>query len=99
VSTIFGLGRRDSTIRTCVSAALLNGRSAIVEDEENFDDIEAGPTLPPHDDIPDDEGRFFGEGIISPLRHRIDSNEHFVFNVKAVCMQSRPHISDLAHSC
>ena len=42
-----------------------NGRAAAVEDEDE-DDIEAGPELPPDglDDVPDDEdGRFFGGGI------------------------------------
>ena len=39
-----------------------NGR-ATVEDEED-DDIEAGPELPPdEDDANDEEGRFFGGGI------------------------------------
>ena len=41
-----------------------NGRKSQVEDDE--DDVEAGPELPPEeaDDIPDDEdGRFFGGGV------------------------------------
>ncbi|KAL8909925.1 MAG: hypothetical protein Q9171_004781 [Xanthocarpia ochracea] len=42
-----------------------NGKAS-VEDEEDDDDIEAGPSLPPEeleDGIGDEEGRFFGGGI------------------------------------
>ena len=42
-----------------------NGR-ATVEDQEDQDDVEAGPEMPPEeeDEQPDDEdGRFFGGGV------------------------------------
>ncbi|KAL8675204.1 MAG: hypothetical protein Q9168_000457 [Polycauliona sp. 1 TL-2023] len=42
--------------------------TATVEDEEDVDDIEAGPALPPEepeDGIGDEDGRFFGGGITS----------------------------------
>ena len=48
----------DSSVRT-------NGQ-ATVEDEEDLDDVEAGPEMPmgEEDEAPDDEdGRFFGGGV------------------------------------
>lgn len=42
--------------------------TATVEDEEDDEDIEAGPALPPdeaEDGVADEEGRFFGGGITS----------------------------------
>ncbi|KAL9000976.1 MAG: hypothetical protein Q9169_000460 [Polycauliona sp. 2 TL-2023] len=50
-----------------VNASKING-TATVEDEEDVDDIEAGPALPPEeaeDGIGDEDGRFFGGGITS----------------------------------
>ena len=39
-----------------------NGRATVEDD--NVDDLEAGPELPPDEDGPEDEeGRFFGGGI------------------------------------
>ena len=63
------------------SAKLSNGSSSrsdahqsTVEDEPDYlDDIDAGPELPPEDDIPDDEeGRFFGGGITSEEKDMLD---------------------------
>ncbi|KAL8892684.1 MAG: hypothetical protein Q9215_000433 [Flavoplaca cf. flavocitrina] len=45
-----------------------SNEKATVEDEDNDDDIEAGPALPPdevEDGIGDEDGRFFGGGITS----------------------------------
>ena len=37
-----------------------------MEEDAEDEDMEAGPELPPEDDVPDDEdGRFFGGGITS----------------------------------
>lgn len=48
-----------------------NGR-ATVEDEEN-EDIAAGPELPPDEDIAEDEeGRFFGGGISNDTAEVLD---------------------------
>ena len=55
------------------STARTNGRSTTVEDEPDLDDIDAGPALPPEDDVPDDEeGRFFGGGITSQEKEVLD---------------------------
>jgi Catenin-beta-like, Arm-motif containing nuclear len=58
------------------SSARTNGRSTTVEDEvdpRDLDDIDAGPALPPEDDVPDDEeGRFFGGGITSEEKKVLD---------------------------
>ncbi|KAJ5389159.1 Beta-catenin-like protein 1 [Penicillium cataractarum] len=57
------------------------GKSAMVEDEFDDDDGEAGPELPPdfEEDIPDDEeGRFFGGGMeqkTAQAMQYIDQNE------------------------
>ncbi|KAF7714745.1 Catenin-beta-like, Arm-motif containing nuclear protein [Penicillium ucsense] len=58
-----------------------NGKGAMVQDEDDMDDGEAGPELPPdfEDDIPDDEeGRFFGGGMeqkTAQAMEYIDQNE------------------------
>ena len=55
------------------ASARSNGRSTTVEEESDLDDIDAGPALPPEDDIPDDEeGRFFGGGITSGEKEVLD---------------------------
>jgi hypothetical protein len=55
------------------SSARVNGRLVTVEDEVDLDDIDAGPALPPEDDVPDDEeGRFFGGGITSEEKEVLD---------------------------
>jgi beta-catenin-like protein 1 len=55
------------------SSARTNGRSTTVEDEADLNDVDAGPTLPPDDDVPDDEeGRFFGGGITSEEKEVLD---------------------------
>ena len=56
------------------SSARANGRStATVEDELDLEEIDAGPALPPEDDIPDDEeGRFFGGGITTKEKEVLD---------------------------
>ena len=55
------------------TSAGANGRSATVEDGDNLDDVDAGPALPPDDDLPDDEeGRFFGGGISSNEKEVLD---------------------------
>jgi beta-catenin-like protein 1 len=55
------------------SSARINGRSITVEDEVDLDDVDAGPALPPEDDVPDDEeGRFFGGGITSEEKEVLD---------------------------
>ena len=46
-----------------------------MEDEEDDDDIEAGPSLPPEepeDGIGDEEGRFFGGGITTDTADALD---------------------------
>lgn len=45
-----------------------------VENEEDLDDLEAGPELPPEDDLqPDDEdGRFFGAGVSRSTANLLD---------------------------
>ena len=55
------------------SSARTNSRSSTVEDEADLDDIDAGPTFPPEDDVPvDEEGRFFGGGITSKEKEVLD---------------------------
>jgi hypothetical protein len=55
------------------SSARINGRASTVEDEIDLDDVDAGPALPPEDDVPDDEeGRFFGGGITSEEKEVLD---------------------------
>jgi hypothetical protein len=55
------------------SSARINGRASTVEDEIDLDDVDAGPSLPPEDDVPDDkEGRFFGGGITSEEKEVLD---------------------------
>src|SRR2546423_12389302 len=55
------------------SSARGNGRPATVEEEADLDEFEAGPALPPEDDVPDDEeGRFFGGGITSEEKEVLD---------------------------
>lgn len=50
-----------------------NGRSSTVEDEPDLEDVDAGPEMPPEDDVPDDEeGRFFGGGITSEEKEVLD---------------------------
>lgn len=49
----------------------VNGAS--VEDAEDDDDLEAGPSLPPDDDEGDDEdGRFFGGGVTRDTANALD---------------------------
>jgi len=45
-----------------------------VEDEEDMNDVEAGPEMPPEDaQVPDDEdGRFFGGGINNDTAEVLD---------------------------
>jgi len=45
-----------------------------VEDEEDMNDVEAGPEMPPEDEeVPDDEdGRFFGGGINNDTAEVLD---------------------------
>jgi beta-catenin-like protein 1 len=45
---------------------------ATVEDAEEDDDIEAGPTLPPDDEGDDEEGRFFGGGVTENTAEALD---------------------------
>lgn len=54
--------------------AKTNGRKAMIEDQEDQDDILAGPDMPPEDaEEPDDaEGRFFGGGITSDTKDVLD---------------------------
>lgn len=58
------------------SSARANGRPTTIENEldlEDLDNTDAGPTLPPEDDVPDDEeGRFFGGGITSEEKEVLD---------------------------
>jgi beta-catenin-like protein 1 len=55
------------------SSARINGRASTVEDEIDLDNVDAGPALPPEDDVPDDEeGRFFGGGITSEEKEVLD---------------------------
>jgi beta-catenin-like protein 1 len=55
------------------AASHSNGRASTVEDEPDLDDVDAGPELPPQDDVPDDEeGRFFGGGITNGEREVLD---------------------------
>jgi beta-catenin-like protein 1 len=55
------------------SSARTNGRPTTVEDEVDLDDVDAGPSLPPEDDVLDDEeGRFFGGGITSEEKEVLD---------------------------
>ena len=55
------------------SSARLNGRASTVEDEIDLDNVDAGPSLPPEDDVSDDkEGRFFGGGITSEEKEVLD---------------------------
>ena len=49
-----------------------SNRTAAPEDD-NVDDLEAGPELPPDDDgAEDDEGRFFGGGITTDTANVLD---------------------------
>lgn len=45
-----------------------------MEDEEDMNDVEAGPEMPPEDEeVPDDEdGRFFGGGINNDTAEVLD---------------------------
>lgn len=40
--------------------------------EDNDDDIEAGPALPPEAEEEDDEGRFFGSGVSAHTKDALD---------------------------
>ena len=55
------------------SSSRTNGRATTVEDEDDLEDVDAGPELPPEDDVPDDEeGRFFGGGITNEEKEVLD---------------------------
>ena len=45
---------------------------ATVEDDEDVDDIEAGPELPPDEEHDDEEGRFFGDGVTRDAADALD---------------------------
>ena len=50
-----------------------NGKHTTVDDEPDLDEVDAGPELPPEEDIPDDEeGRFFGGGVTQGTRDALD---------------------------
>jgi len=56
------------------SSARMNGGLPTLEEEETpLGDVDAGPALPPEDDVPDDEeGRFFGGGITNEEKEVLD---------------------------
>lgn len=50
-----------------------NGKASVEDAPEDDDDLEAGPSLPPDDDLGDDEeGRFFGGGVTRDAAEALD---------------------------
>ena len=78
--------------------AKTNG-TATVEDEKDDEDIEAGPELPPdegHNQVDDEEGRFFGGGITKNTVEVLDFIDEQDKNENARTSLKARHVWSLA---
>ncbi|KAL8812302.1 MAG: hypothetical protein Q9223_007328 [Gallowayella weberi] len=64
----YGSGAAYKATKVYANGDIKSNGNTVVKDEEDDDDVEAGPVLPPdetEDGVGDEEGRFFGGGITS----------------------------------